>query len=177
MGGCLAPCVLSVFPSPDVGRGSDDAKQIMKINHYFTCVLMCVLIALGAASMPAEERNKCELNQQLHERRIEYRDALRKALDGLQQRKTAGVNCTGCVSDVSKARITLLHAELALESESQQRLKVLEGYVKELKQDEQYYRTRFDIGSCRRDELSLAVAQRIHGEILLLEEQEQQRRP
>ena len=174
MDGFLAPYLLSVSPSPDLDRDSDSGKQAMRINHYFPCVLVCVLIAILVSSMPAEERQKRGLKQQLHERRVAYRDTLQKAFDVLQRRYIAGADDIGCVS---KVRAALLEAELAIESESDMRLKKIEDYVDQLKQEEQFHIARFKNGSCRMDEVNLAIAHRIHGEIMLLEEQERQQRP
>mgnify|MGYP003675301995 CR=1 FL=1 len=115
----LAPYLLSVSPSPDPGRDPSIAKQGMRINYYFPCVLMCVLIAFLVSSMPAEERQKRELKRQLHERRVAYRDTLQKAFDMLQRRYINGADGIDCNS---KARAALLEAELAIEFESEIRL-------------------------------------------------------
>ncbi len=146
----------------------------MKNHQYFTCVLVCVVIAFSVSSIPGKEYHENAIGLQLRERRVAYRDALQKAFDVLQRRYIDGVDDIGCLS---KARIALLEANLAIESASDQRLKMLEEYVDQLKKVEHYYNVRFKNALCREDELSLSTADRIHGEILLLEEQERQQLP
>ncbi len=146
----------------------------MRFNYFITCILMCVLIALSGSSIPAEESQERELKQQLHDQRVAYRDALRKAFDVLHLRYIDGSDNRVCVSIT---RAALLDADLAIESESDKRLRKLEEYVDQLKQDERLHVHRFEIGVCRLDQLQLSVADRIQGEILLLEEQERQQRP
>lgn len=143
----------------------------MRIDFKFTPALVCALIAIGASSMRAEEFQKQQLKQQIHERRVAYRDALQKAFDCLHLRYIEGAEGIGCVS---KTRFALLEADLAIESESGQRLRKIEAYVSATKQEEHDQNVRFKMGSLRTDELYLSVADRIHGEIMLLQEQERQ---
>ena len=93
-----------------------------------------------------------------------------KPFDSLQQRYVDGIGCA------SIARVALLEAELAIESESDQRLKKIEECVEQLKQEKHYRNVRFKNRSERMGELCLSMADRIHGEIIMLEEQELRQR-
>lgn len=139
----------------------------------YLVVTVTTLFVLAAVSLPAQDDNAPKLTGQLQERRIAYRNALRKVVDVMQMSYQEG---TISIDGLLKSQVALVDAELAVTSDPNERVKKLDENMKRLSQAEAFARRKFESGAAGASEMHKSVAARIHGEIMLLEERIRQQK-
>lgn len=101
------------------------------------------------------------------EKRVEYRDALRRVVEILERRYMEG---TDTFTSLAEASIELAEAELAAGRSQDERIAALEILLDCAKKREDYAREQMEFGTGRADEMAIATAGRLHAELMLLEE-------
>ncbi|TWU05846.1 hypothetical protein [Stieleria varia] len=108
-----------------------------------------------------------EPSQEILNKRIEYRDALRRVVEILERRYMQG---TDNITSLAKANIELAEAELAAAITQADRIAAVETLLEHAKEREDYARVRMETGIGGTDEMAVATAGRLRAELMLLEE-------
>lgn len=108
-----------------------------------------------------------QVSPEIVEKRIEYRDAMRRVVELLEKKYMHG---SGGYAPLAKANIELAEAELAAAVTQAERHAALEKMLEQAKKQEDHARARTEAGAGGTDELALATAGRLRVELKLLEE-------
>ncbi|MCD0463358.1 hypothetical protein [Roseiconus lacunae] len=123
----------------------------------------------SSAAKSSVQSRDLEPSPEIIEKRIEYRDAMRRVVSILEGRYLQGIDS---ITPLAEANVELAEAELAAAVSQEERDAALEKMLGHAIKREDYARITMETGAGRTDNLAMATAGRLKVELMLLEEKQ-----